>query len=247
MSGSGPAQHWLSRYVHLPPSEWPLWARGCHARSTSSVTGAAAISAHAAAAGVSLPRGNANRSVASRLQLDSVFSRLSSRFATALSAALDALREDADLPRDSAAPHALEPGGHRRGPSRPPGPFRPGQPGHVCGVRCHPRRRRARPSPVWHRLCRLRRRESAQRPLDSPAHLLPRPRRLGRPHHQLLQEGFLVPGPRRPGLPQNHSVHELALRYTRPFPAPCTPGDPCPHLVRGRHPTALGGPPARVA
>ena len=68
MSGSDPG--WLSRYIHLPLNQWPLWARGCHARSTASVHGAAAISAHAAAAGVSLPRGHATSSVASRLQLD---------------------------------------------------------------------------------------------------------------------------------------------------------------------------------
>ena len=99
MSGSDPG--WLSRYIHLPLNQWPFWARGCHARSTASVHGAAAISAHAAAAGVSLPRGHATSSVASRLQLDSVCSRLSPRFAASLSAALDALRADSFLSADA--------------------------------------------------------------------------------------------------------------------------------------------------
>ena len=106
MSGSDPG--WLSRYIHLPLNQWPFWARGCHARSTASVHGAAAISAHAAAAGVSLPRGHATSSVASRLQLDSVCSRLTPRFAASLSAALDALRADSFLSADASSPLALE-------------------------------------------------------------------------------------------------------------------------------------------
>ena len=101
MSSSEPAGSWVSKYIHLPLHEWPLWARSCHARASSSVSGAAAISAHAASAGIRLPRGHATSSVASRLQISSVFSRLSHRVGAAVAAALDQLREESGLPDDS--------------------------------------------------------------------------------------------------------------------------------------------------
>ena len=226
----------------MPPSEWPFWARGCHARSTSSVTGAAAISAHAAAAGVSLPRGNANRSVASRLQLDSVFSRLSSRFATALSAALDALREDADLPRDSAAPLALE-----AIVAAPPAPIDPSVVASlVTSAESVATRVAAVPAHLPSGIASVD--FVVENPLNALWILLLTcclaldGWDVRTTSYCKKDSWFQALG----GLGYRKTTRFMSSLFgTRPFPAPCTPGDPCPHLVRGRHPTALGAAGAR--
>ena len=242
MSGSEPAGSWVSKYIHLPLHQWPLWARGCHGRSSSSVSGAAAISAHAAAAGVRLPRGHATSSVANRLQISSVFSRLSHRFGAAMAAALDLLREQSGIPDDSAEPLILESVG-----AASPVPTDPAA--LACLVT-------AAESAATHVASTY---SSLPTGVASVDFVTENP--LNALWVLLLTTCLALDGwdMRTTSYCMEaswyHSLGDLGYRKTtrfmsslfgtRAFPPPCSSGRPCRYMVNGRHPSALGAPGAR--
>ena len=87
---------WAGPFAHLPLDQWPLWARGLLRRTHRRVSGAALISAGCAARDISVPRGQASRSLAEAYGLEAASMLLPMAHRAVLSSALSALASFGD-------------------------------------------------------------------------------------------------------------------------------------------------------